>query len=173
MPEPIIEQIAQWLESAIADVTEANGYQQTLSVKRPEDRYITPESITDLSATIYQSDCEEERGPDIDEPVGDYYPQIYWLQEFVIYVDFFAQAGDELSMDNRINRAAADIYKRIGVEVASIRTNHGRLCGGLASWIALMPPSIELDRDINSTVLMCPVQISYNFDRDNPYSQHN
>jgi len=172
MAESIIEQIAQWLESAVADVTVAGGYQQTLSVKRPEDRYITPESITDMSATVYQADCEEDSEPDADEPAGDYYPQIYWRQEFVIYVDFFAQKGAALSIDTRINRVTADIQKRIGVEVAALRANGGRLCGGLAYRIELMPPSIELDRDLNSTVLMCPVEIAYNFDRDNPYSQH-
>lgn len=163
MSESIIEQIAQWLEAAIAEVTTANSYQQTLSVKRPEDNYIDPASIADLDAIVVQGDCLGDKGS-----TQEHY---FWKQQFIINVHFFAKTGTSLSLDTRINRAAADIYKRLGTEMQNAETNKRKYCNQLAYQMDLLPPSIEPVEEINATVLLCALDIYYEVSRFDPYSQ--
>jgi len=170
--ESIIEQIAQWLAAAIAEITEANGYHQTLDVSRPEDAYIEGDkSYNDLSAVINQSDCEEP-----DKKTQEEY---FWRQIFEIDVYLLADVTKALGvkMDTRINRIAADIYKRMGFEMLQARANKGRLCNGLAYRgpsacpIELIPPVIIIAPYINSTIVKVPIGIFYEFDATNPYNQ--
>jgi hypothetical protein len=165
MSEPIVEQIAQWLAEALGQITVENGYRQTLKVSRPEDVFVAGESIGDLTAIVVQGPAKADKAPTIDA-AG---PMLFWLQVFEIDIYFLAAQG--ASVDTRINRAVADVYKRIGVETAQNRANKGRCCNGLAYRIDLLAPQIAGEPEIKATVAKVPVAIAYNFHARDPYSQ--
>lgn len=162
MAEPIVEQIAQWLETTLAEVTTANGYQQDLAVVRPEDPWDESTAITDLT-TILGQDDPERMAPR--STAG-----IRWRQPFIIVTFFAGRGGTGLSLDTRINRVRADIEKRLGVELAK---GHGPnlLCSALADDMEILPATVGVDPDAKLTILMCAVAISYRVSATDPYSQ--
>ena len=163
MSEPIIEQIAIWLKEALAEITEANGYQQTLAVKRPEDTYIDEQAIENLTTIIVQGDSEPDGEGTMEE--------LFWLQQFDISTFFLAQRDAALSVDTRINRVAADIHKRLGLELSDIVTNNGTLCSGLAYRFVFLPIEIGIVESLAATVLNVPIGVAYAVKRTNPYEQ--
>jgi hypothetical protein len=165
MSEPIVERIALWLKTALAQITTEGGYNQTLVVSRPEDVFVAGESVGDLSTILVQGACKADRAPTVDA-TG---PQLFWLQTFEANVYLIAAAG--LSVDTRGNRVVADIHKRIGVETAQLRTNKGRCCSGLAYRIDLLAPLFVGEPDLNATRVIVPVAIAYHVNARDPYSQ--
>ena len=163
MSEPIIEQITQWLVAALTEITQANGYQQDLAVKRPEDTYLDSESVTDLTTMVAQGACEPDQSGTMEE--------LFWKQTFEISIFFCPVPGASLSLDTRINRAVSDVYKRLGVELAAIRTNHGRLCDELAYRFDFEGVEIGIVESLAATVATVLVTVAYTVNRTDPYVQ--
>ena len=159
MSEPTIEQIAQWLKDALAEITCANGYQQDLDVSRPEDRFLDDEMISDLTTIIVQAESTKGEGTSVSH--------IQWLQGFEIYVYFLAAKNAAVSLDTRINRVAADIHKRLGAELAA--PTAGRFMDQLASGLLFEGSSITIDPDLHATVLSVDITIRYEVLATNPY----
>jgi len=162
MAEPIVEQIAQWLEAALASITEANGYQQDLTVVRPEDPWDESTAIGDLTTLLAQDDPERM---DPRSTAG-----IRWRQPFLLVTFFAGRGGTGLSLDTRINRVRADIEKRLGVEIAK-GPGPNTLCSALADDIEILPATIGVDPDAKLTLLVCAVAVSYRVSATDPYSQ--
>ena len=162
MAEPIVEQIASWMETALASITEANGYQQDLAVVRPEDPWDEATAVGDLTTILGQDDPERL---DPRSTAG-----IRWRQPFLIVTFFAGRGGTGLSLDTRLNRVRADIEKRLGVELAK---GHGpnKLCSSLADDMEILPPTVGVDPDAKLTVLLCAVAVTYRVSATDPYSQ--
>ncbi len=162
MSEPIVEQISAWLVAAIAEITEANGYKQTLDVVRPEDLTAAQAAIGDLTAIVELEDPE---------PLG---PRtragVRWSQPFGIITYIVGRGGSGLSVDKRINRVRSDIEKRLGTEIANA-AGPCSLCSGLADDIEIRAPEIWIDTESQTTCLLCHVAISYRTSATDPYSQ--
>ena len=162
MSEPIVEQIAEWLVSALGEITTANGYQQTLTVARPGELEDDDRSIADLTTIVGLEDAEP--GETMTSELRT------WRQPFGIVVYLVGQGGTELSIDKRINRVRSDIEKRLGAEIASYRGD-GSLCGNRADWIELGGAEIWQDQANQATVLLAHVAIRYHVAFTNPYLQ--
>lgn len=163
MSEPIVEQIAVWLKDALGDITRAKGYQQDLTVYRPEDTWLDSKYIKDGSAIVVQAGAEPDGEGTMEE--------LFWVQTFEITVCFTAVPDDALSLDTRINRAAADIHKRLGLEQADIVTNNGTLCNGLAYRFDYSGIEIDVHEDLDATLLTFSLGIAYAVSRLDPYTQ--
>jgi len=162
MSEPIVEQIAEWLISAIAQISTANGYQQSLSVARPGDLEATDTPIADLTTIVGLEDPEHGEAPTQEHRL--------WVQPFGIITFLVGDGGTEVSIDKRINRVRADIEKRLGAEIAGYRGAKS-LCNHLADWIELRGAEIWLDAENQATVLLNRVAIRYHVDFTDPYTQ--
>ena len=160
MSEPIVEQIAEWLVSALGEITTANGYQQTLTVARPGELEDDDRSIADLTTIVGLEDAEP--GETMTSELRT------WLQPFGIVVYLVGQGGTGLSIDKRINRVRSDIEKRLGAEIATYRGD-ASLCGNLADWIELGGVEIWQDETNQATVLLVHVTIRYHVAFTNPY----
>ncbi len=162
MSDPIVEQINQWLVSALAEISTANGYQQDLKVRRIGDLREADESIADLT-TIVGLDDPERLGPRTRAGVR-------WAQVFGIATYIIGRGGTALSEDRRINIVRSDIEKRLGVEIAN-EAGPGSICGGLADRIEIREPKIAPDKDEQTSILYCFIAISYRTSATDPYSQ--
>ena len=158
MSEPIIEQIAVWLKDALSDITRANGYQQDLDVRRPEDLWLDKESIHDGTTIIVQSHAEGNRSTS----------HQHWDQIFESHTYFIPEKNASLSMDTRINRVAADIQKRIGVELEN--PTGGRFINGLARDIFFLDAFIYEDAKKQADVLQLEIVVDYQTSATNSYS---
>ena len=164
MSEPIIEQIAIWLKEALAEITCANGYQQDLDVSRPEDRWLDSKYSTDLSTVIVQS--SRERGP------GTTTSHYEWEQGFEVHVNFLAEKDATVSMDTRMNRACADIEKRVGSEMAArlAAGAGGRCCNGLARAILLGDSVMGILEEEHCSELAVELIVIYRVSSNDPYT---
>lgn len=113
MSEPIVENIAAALFTRLESVTEANGYQQTLSAVRPKSTLgdIAP---THLRAVLLQDDPSPASESDVP---GAPFAQAWW-QPFVICIYVRPSDGDSIPIDTRINRVWADVVKAITAPTA-------------------------------------------------------
>ena len=75
MSESILERIAQWHLAAVAAVTVANGYQQTLVPVRTNEAFLSGEAITDLSVLCSLGDGAAEKVRETLDVAG---PAITW-----------------------------------------------------------------------------------------------
>jgi hypothetical protein len=169
MAEPILEQIALWHLAAIAGVTVANGYQQTLLASRSEEEFIEGDTLRDLSVLCALSAADDAVRKE-SETLDNTGSKIIWWQRFDAFVHLLGAGTTALAVDNRITRAIADIQKRLGVERAALRTNLGKCCGGLAQWIDLLPWEIGVSPTGACTIVNVPVVIRFEVDANNPYS---
>lgn len=166
MAESILEQIAAWHAAEIAKVSVANGYQQTLTVTRPEDLFTEGESIKDLAAVCELGDCVADADPDIEHE-----GRLYWRQIFHAWVHLAGAGSTGLTVDKRITRIIADIHKAIGAEIAAAQDDHRPYCSSLAYRIDLLPWQIGVIEGLGVTVVDVPVAIAFAVLETDPYSQ--
>jgi hypothetical protein len=108
MTTPIIESIAENLKTAIAGVTVANGYNQTLTPIRPKRNDFSDVSPIDGTALIWQEN---------DEPVGNSaLTTTTFAQEFLIMCVVLDSDAATASIDTRLNQVKSDIRKAIMID---------------------------------------------------------
>jgi hypothetical protein len=163
MSESILERLALWHAAAVAEITEANGYHQTLSVTRAEELEISGSPRADLTAIVCLGECSEDR----QRTSG----KVFWRQVFDTFVLVLGKGGTDLAVDNRITRIVADIHARIGRELAAAAGNRGRYCDQLAYRIDLLPWDIGVLEKHDATLVAVPVALAFDVCADNPYSQ--
>jgi hypothetical protein len=166
MSESILEQIAAWHAAEIATVTVANGYQETLTVTRPEDLFADGESIKDLATICELGDCTEDADPDIEHG-----GRLYWRQVFHTWVHLAGAGSTGLTVDKRITRIVADIHKAIGVEITAAQHAHRPYCSSLAYRIDLLPWQIGVLEGLSVTLVDVPIAIAFAVLETDPYSQ--
>ena len=109
MATSILEQISANVLTTVASVTIANGYEQTVTAERRQQRYAeTAQPIRDKNVVIYQD------VPVLDEGVpqghiGWYQP--YWLECYVL-----EDEGSGTAVDTRVNSIRADVEKALLVD---------------------------------------------------------
>jgi hypothetical protein len=162
MSEPILERIALWHAAAIAEITIAGGYHQTLAVTRSEDLLIDGNPQRDKTTVCALGECTEDR-----QRTGGVY---FWRQVFDCFVQVLGSAGTGDSVDTRIARIIADVHTRMGLELKAARTNRGRYCGGLAYRLDLLPWEIGIVLAHNTTIVSIPVAIAFDVLADDPCS---
>jgi hypothetical protein len=170
MSESILEQIAAWLKSALAGITVAAGYHQTLSVSRSMEEFLAGRALTDLSMLVALSGVDGAVAK-ISETLDTDHPTITWWQRFDLFVHVLGRVGTALGEDTRIARIVADIHKRLGVELAAHVATDGPYCGGLADAIELLPWEIGVSPTAVCTVVNVPVGIRYTVLTHNLYQQ--
>lgn len=170
MAESILEQIAAWLETAVAGITVAAGYQQTLTASRSMEKFLAGEAITDLSVLVALS-SEDGAVVKNSETLDTIDPTTTWWQRFDLFVHVLGAGGTGLDEDTRITRIVADVHKRLGVELAAYAATDGPYCGGLADAIELLPWEIGVSPVAVCTVCNVPIRIKYTVLTRDPYSQ--
>jgi hypothetical protein len=105
VPEPIVESLAASLKLALAQITEANGYQTTVSaVYRPAR--LGKWSEQDSAIVLKQGDREES-----DEPAAES-RTTFWMP-FQMHLLVKKDDSDETPTDTYVNRFAADVEKQL------------------------------------------------------------
>jgi hypothetical protein len=169
MPDPIVEQIAQWLLTALGDITVAGGYQQTLAFSRSIEKFLDGEAIGDLD-TLLAFSAENDAVVKEAETFDKENPITIWWQRFDCFVHVVGTPGVAIAQDNRISRIVADIHKRMGVELAAHKADDV-YCGALAQGIDLPPWAITTSPIAVCTVVIVPIRIKYTVLTRDPYSQ--
>lgn len=108
MAIPIIEEIAANLLTTINGVTEGNGYNQTIVVKRASRVDYDTGTPGDLGGLLYQLTREKLEGPFILNT---------WRQTFNVTVIALNNDGSAVTIDTRLNQIAEDITKAIRVDI--------------------------------------------------------
>jgi hypothetical protein len=170
MAEPILEQLAQWHLAAVAGITTAAGYHQTLLASRSEEKFLDGESLKDLSVLCALS-AAEGAVVKVAEDINREHPTITWDQRFDAFVYLLGRGGSTVPVDRRIARIVGDVHKRMGVERAQLATRRGLICDGLAQWIDLVPWEIVVDEPGVSTVVNVPVRVRYTVHANDPHQQ--
>ncbi len=117
MPEPIVEQIAANIETALLTVTIANGYQVDIAgVVRPAQFALETVSPKNLLAVIMQTDAmidDSKHLPTVHNPDGR--NLVHWIQPFAI--SLFIQTSEKADpiepADKLINRFRASAEKAL------------------------------------------------------------
>jgi hypothetical protein len=170
MSESILEQIAIWYAAALAEITIAAGYHQTLQVWRPNEIEFDGTAIKDLT-TLCTLGAGDGAVTLDSETLDESAPTTTWWQRFDATVWLLHAASITPAVDTRITRIVADIHARIGVELAAQAATDGPYCGGLADAIELLPWEIGVLVDDNCTLLNVPIRIKYTVLTRDPYSQ--
>ncbi len=168
MPNPIVEQIALELESRLQNVTEANGFNQDLDVKRPA-RW-GAEKADDGLAIIIQDDPTTDT-PDARHPLsvaGNPYAQAY-TQPFRVLLFSRQSEKDDTAAETYVNRMWADAVKAI---TRSGETDEAdwQTFGDLAITSNIGPPSLDLWKDGISAVIEFAVEVQYRTEENDPYT---
>ncbi|QNN23528.1 hypothetical protein HED60_15005 [Planctomycetales bacterium ZRK34] len=160
MPTPIKEQIAALLLSTVAGVTEANGYNYTLSAMRPT-RY-GKFSIEDKLALVQQLDPEEDPENSV---AGDPGAKA-WIQPFI--VDVFAVPSEKSTdaIDTQLNVMCADVEKALMAALPPFGTAFDEL----AFNASIAPPEFMAKADGSCEWVRVIVEISYRTDETDPYT---
>lgn len=163
---PILERIAQWHAAAIASITTANGYSQTLSVTRSGQLALDAGHVKDLDAICSLGElCSEDTG---EEDEGHF----CWRQSFDAMVYFLGAGGGSAGEDPRIASVIADIHKLLASEFQNADySRHNCYCGGLAYGIAPMPWEIGWDVTRQAVYVVVPLLISFEVLHTDPCSQ--
>ncbi|MDD2777964.1 MAG: hypothetical protein RBT66_07045 [bacterium] len=162
MSESVLERLAQWHESAMAQVTVANGYYQTLSVTRPEALPLDGQSVADLT-TI----CEIGEASRAETPTMEH---LYWRQIFHAWVHLLPSAGSA-THETRVIRVITDIHKQIGVALTAGKTAGGVYCDGLAYRLAPLPWMVGVSELYQCTLIDVPIEVDFAVSWTDPASQ--
>lgn len=151
---PIVEQVAEFLETALGEITEDAGYEQTLSVNRPKRAHYEGDLTDDLSTMVYTSEPTEQR--DLRVSGSRIVHQEYEIVVFVIDSD-----DESDSIETRLSQVAADIAKKLALD---------RTCGGLADWLKVTAAVFEpADDDGNYSCMRMTVTAHLDVDDTDPY----
>jgi hypothetical protein len=101
---PILEQIAQAIETRLAECTVDNDYQQTVSVKRPTRM---GDNWTPDNNLVLLSQGDASRVPEVEQ---ESYPEVFaWAQQFQIDIFTIPSESDPTPIEQLANVTAADV----------------------------------------------------------------
>ena len=152
MSTPVIENIAANLKDTIAEITVANGFNQTLSAVRSRRNDFSDISPDDLTVLIVQMDEDK-----LDSAIGTY----EWDQHFLLMTFVIDSDTSITPIDTRRNQVKSDIIKKIK-ETASR--------GGYAIDTKIQPSAMFDDGEGFCGVAV-EIAVHYRVDEDDPYTQ--
>lgn len=166
MSEPVIELIAEELETRLATVTEGNGYHQTLTVVRPSRRGIDSEKNN--LAVITQDAIEVDE--DIAEGgICNSFQQ--WKLTFGIELLSRQSDTDDTPVEKLINRLWADCIQAITRKDESDEaTWHTFGDNALNAWIRA-PEQRAWDAANATASLKFSVQVQFRTAENDPYTR--
>ncbi len=108
MSVPILEKIAVNLLAAINEITTDNGWNQTLTAKRPKRINLDDEITEDLTAIIQQEN--PVKGQETNSTIE-------WHQPFAIQTIVIDSDAATTPIDTRLNTIRADVEKKVGEDI--------------------------------------------------------
>lgn len=163
MADPIIELIAQEVESRVSNVTTANEFNQTLDVVRPVRLGV--DSLKDNLAAIIQQDPVPNDEHSVD---GNPYCQA-WDIEFVVALFSRPSEKDTNPAQKYLNRMWADVIQavtRFGeVDAATWHTFGSRAIDAVIS-----APAYGVADDGTTSVVAFGVTVTYRTNENDPYT---
>ncbi len=147
----VIEQIAAEIETAINEITVANGFNQTLTAIRPRRLDFVGILLNDGKVFIWQGDHNA-----VENPAS---MAAEWLVEFSIGALIIDSDAETDSIDTRLNDVAADILKKL-------KEDHTR--GGFAI-DTLFPSIAKIDTEEVSGVIVT-ITVHYRTQYADPYT---
>ena len=166
---PILDQISVCLAYALADITEANGFHQTLAVSRDSMDFTGESERRDLSAW-----CGMDMGSDacriIGRTMGAPAPKTCYTQRFMVLVHVVGPT-DAMAEETRIACVIADLIKRIGQLRAEGRAAGGKYCSGLADRLETLEWEIGVSQIWFCTAIRIPIEVDYWVWTEDPYQQ--
>ena len=154
MATPIIEYIAANLLTTINSVTEDNGYNQTIVVKRPSRvDYETEAAGDDLEGLVYQTSREL-----LTCAMNRY----TWRQSFNIVVFALNDDGSAVTIDTRLNQIAEDISKALQVDITR---------GAYAYQTDIGVVTFAIVDDGSLSAVMLEITVDYRVLKSDPYTK--
>lgn len=141
MAEPVIEQIADALQTLLEGITTANGYTRNVSAVHRQSRFYAATVAVDNEIVMWQTRRER------DDPVEGNPPRLNWDQRFELFAVCRPSDQSQTPQDMILNRFVADIEKRLATDqtfggkaqqswvesVASIEDEEGKCIGGVVT----------------------------------------
>ncbi len=159
MADPVIGNLAEALVTQLATVTEANGYNVTLSsVARETRKGDNPRHLL----AIVRQDYGDEAG--VEQGQG----QAIVTMPVIFIVKVYVQPSDRdvTPIDRLLNIVWADITKAL----ASVWNDEAQSLGSLAyNWTVLAPEVFETDDRFNQ--ILCRYAAFVRFNESDPYTQ--
>jgi len=153
MSAPIVENIGQFIESAINDITVANGYNQDLVATRKKRFFLGGEVFNDLNTFILQGKSDNKF-----EAIEETGPRLV-RQEYLIWAVVLQSDKAENVIDTKLNQVRADIEKKLCEDYT---------CGGAAKQLDIV--SCE-PTDTPECGVLITVEILFIVAWNNPYIQ--
>ncbi len=154
MPVPIIENIAANILTTINGVTTGNGYNQTITAKRPSRvDYDSEAAADDLEGVIYQGKRERLTSP---------LTMQTWRQPFAIVVYALNDDGSETTIDTRLNQICADMEKALRVDVTR---------GDNAYQTDIGEPEFMVADDGSISAVVLPITVDYRVLKSDPFTK--
>lgn len=154
MADPIVEQIAEAIETAINAITIGNGYNYTLTAVRPKRIHLETDINDDLKVIIFQDDQ-----PTLIDFTNE---TITWLQGFQCQAIVIDSDTATEAIDTKLNKIRSDIEKKL-LSAGSIAL------GGLGR---VMPkPPIYFVQESQAAVVSVNFDVEYETDFNDPYTQ--
>ena len=152
MSVPVIEDIAKNIKDSIAEITVANGFNQTLSAVRSRRNDFSDISPDNLTCLIVQ--LEEDK---LDSAIGTY----EWNQHFLLMTLVIDSDDSTDPIDSRRNQVKSDIIKKL-------RNDPTR--GGFGFDTDILASSMFDDGEGFCGVAV-EVAVHYRVEEDDPYTQ--
>lgn len=153
MATPIIESIGAFLESAINEITVANGWNYTLSATRSKRFFLEDMTLDDLNAYILQGKSESKG-----ECRGKTDPRTV-IQQYLIWIVCIQSDTAEEVIDTKLNKVKSDVEKKLCAD---------HTCGGYAKKLDIL--SAE-PTDTPETGILVTVEVTYCVQWNDPYIQ--
>lgn len=155
---PIVEQIAANLKTAIDAITVTNGFQQDLKAVRPTRLGFADDEVPENGTVLITQDDPEP----LDELSAPGNPALKaWRQPFVLIAFVIESDGATTPIETRINRVGADIQKKA-------LEDPGR--GNLAIDTHVQAPNI-MNEGPRFTGIIVNVEVDYRTPEDDPYTK--
>jgi len=154
MSLPVIEQIGAFLERAMSDVTQANGYSYTLTSTRAKRFLLADQPLADLTAYIMQGGSDQNKSPV--NPATGREPRVVRQKYFIWIVVLQSDEASEC-IDTKLNYVCADVIKKLCEDPR---------CGGYAKFLDIVSTEAT---DIPETGILITVEILYAVQWADPY----
>lgn len=154
MATSVIEQIGSALETAIGEITVANGYAQTLTATRTKRIFLEDEVLKDLHVYLYQGESASQG-----KGLGSTDARTV-VQEYFIWA--VCKQGDRatIPIDTKLNSVRSDIEKKL----ASNPT-----LGGLCKHLDIVS---TIATNIPEAGIELTIELTYCVTWNDPYTAH-
>lgn len=152
METPVIELIAENIKVALAEITEAAGFNQTLHPVRPKRSDFEQTSWDDLTVLISQTEAEDQKAE-----MGFK----GWRQYFILTAIVIDAKTVQTPIDTRLNRVTADIVKKL---YADTRRNDLAYDTNIHSAVPF------IDEETAMSGIAIQISVDYRTKEDDPYT---